>query len=83
MLLAAAASGFRPFLTPLPVWDHWMWLILPLCVAVAVVWKAMRVPSLADVPKEAGRLLLYILAGYTAGALLVWAIVSVADHVAG
>ena len=37
---AAAPAGpyhyTRPFLQPLPVWNYWPWLLVPLAVAVAV-----------------------------------------------
>ena len=33
--LLAAEETFRPFWQPLPVWDYWYLLLLPLCVGVA------------------------------------------------
>jgi hypothetical protein len=32
--------AFVPFLDPVPVWDYWYLLVLPLCVGIAVVWKS-------------------------------------------
>jgi TRAP-type C4-dicarboxylate transport system permease large subunit len=59
------------FLHPLPVWDYWYLLLLPLCAAVAIVYKAMRCRSLADVPREAAQTTGWILlAMLTAGAVL-------------
>ena len=60
--------GYRPLLEPLPVWDYWYLLILPLCVGIAVVWKSVKCRSMADVPREAAGLLLWILGGFAAAA---------------
>ncbi|HEX8915705.1 MAG TPA: hypothetical protein VF796_25350 [Humisphaera sp.] len=81
-LLAQAAAArpagrpdfvYRPFLTPLPLWgDHtWPWLVIPLCVAVAVVYKSIKCRHMSQVPKEAAVLTVWILAGMAiaAGAL--------------
>jgi hypothetical protein len=64
----------RPFLQPLPIWDYWPWLLLPLCVAVAVVYKSIKCRHMRQVPKEAGVLTLYILGGM-AGAAAALAVV--------
>jgi type VI protein secretion system component VasK len=74
MMVLAQAFVYRPFLTPLPIWDYWMWLILPLCVAVGVVWKCMKCRRLSDLPFEAGRVTLWIIAGLTFAAFAVWGI---------
>jgi hypothetical protein len=60
--------AYRPFLDPLPVWNHWLWLILPLCIAVAVVYKSMKCRTIKQVPLEAGAVVLWILGGFAAAA---------------
>lgn len=36
-----------PFLSPMPVPGWWWWLLLvPLVFAIAVIWKAVRLPTL-------------------------------------
>ena len=47
--------AYRPFLDPLPVWPNtvWPWLLLPLCLAVSVVYKSVRCGSMRHVPREA------------------------------
>ncbi len=67
-------SGYMPFLDPLPIWSHaWWWpaLLLPLCAAVAVVYKSIRCREMSEVPREALILFIFIVAGMvlTAGAL--------------
>ncbi len=60
--------AYRPFLDPLPVWDAWYLLILPLCIGIAVVWKSIKCRSMRDVPREAAVLLFWILGGFAAAA---------------
>ena len=60
--------AYRPFLDPLPVWDYWTLLILPLCIAVAVVYKSMKCSRMSQVPLEAGQIVLWIIGGFAAAA---------------
>jgi hypothetical protein len=60
--------AFRPFLEPLPVWDFWYLLAIPLCVGIAVVWKSVKCRTMAEVPRESAVLLLWILGGFAAAA---------------
>jgi TRAP-type C4-dicarboxylate transport system permease large subunit len=45
-----------PFLAPMPIDDVWFLLVLPLVVAVAVVYKTIRLDDLLKVPRESLRL---------------------------
>jgi hypothetical protein len=68
---AAAAHVFRPFWQPLPVWNYWYLLLLPLCAAISIVYKSIKCREMRQVPREAGVIFLMILAGMTfAGAAL-------------
>ena len=58
----------RPFLQPLPVWNYWPWLLVPLAVAVAVVYKSIKCRRVKQVPKEAAVLTLWILGGMVVAA---------------
>ena len=49
----AAAQGYVPFMQPLPAWDVWYLLAVPLCAAVSVVYKSIRCRSMRKVPREA------------------------------
>jgi hypothetical protein len=62
---------YVPFLKPLPAWgDHvWPWLLVPLCVGVAVVYKSLKCHSMRQVPREAFVLTVWILAGMAIAAL--------------
>jgi hypothetical protein len=61
--------AYRPFLDPLPVWGYWPLLILPLCIAVAVVYKSMKCSTMSQVPREAGQIVLWIIGGFSGAAL--------------
>jgi hypothetical protein len=68
---AAAAAPYRytrPFLQPLPVWNYWPWLLVPLAIAVAVVYKSIKCRRVSQVPKEAAVLTLWILGGMVVAA---------------
>jgi hypothetical protein len=72
MLLLA----YRPFLDPLPVWHYWFLLIVPLCAAVAIVYKSMKCSSMKQVPLEAGIIILWIIGGFSAAAVALMALVA-------
>ncbi|MDB5296300.1 MAG: hypothetical protein JWO31_2283 [Phycisphaerales bacterium] len=71
------AFHYVPFLKPLPVWGDraWPWLLLPLCVAVAVVYKSIKCRTVRQVPKEAALLTVWIVAGMLIAAVVLAAIV--------
>lgn len=63
MILADIA--FTPFVDPLPIWSPpWLWavLLIPLCAAVAVVYKAVKCGSVRRIPREATVLFVTIIA---------------------
>lgn len=72
----ASSLAYRPFLDPLPVWDYWYALAIPLCVGIAVVWKSVKCRSMADVPREAGLIVLWIIGGFAAAAALLYGLVA-------
>ena len=62
------------FMDPLPIWvRNWIWplLLLPLCLAVAIVYKSVRCRTMSTVPREATGLFITIVLGMvvTAAAL--------------
>ena len=68
--------AYRPFLDPLPIWDYWFVLIIPLCVAVAIVYKSMKCRTMSLVPKEAGAIVLWIIGGFSAAAVVLMVLVN-------
>jgi hypothetical protein len=37
--------AYRPFLEPLAVDRYWLWLLIPMVMAIAVVYKAVKIPN--------------------------------------
>jgi hypothetical protein len=61
--------GLAPFMQPLPAWDYWYLLAIPLCAGVAVVYKAIRCRWMKSVPREAAKMTGWILAGLVGAAI--------------
>ena len=58
--------AFTPFLDPLPIWSpDWLWavLLIPLCAAVAVVYKTIKCGTISRIGREALVLFVTILLG--------------------
>ena len=72
MLLAQAddaARAFRPFWQPLPVWDYWYLLLLPLCLGISIVYKSIKVRTMRQMPREASVIFVMILLGMALAAV--------------
>ena len=57
-----------PFLYPLPIWDYWPWLLIPLTAGVSIVYKSVKCQSMKQVPREALVIFVWILVGMAAAA---------------
>lgn len=57
----AVFSYDNPFIQPLPLWDAWPWLLLPLCAGIAIVYKSVKCESMRRVPWEATVIFAWIL----------------------
>jgi hypothetical protein len=51
-----------------------LWLLLPLALAVAVVYKTVRAQSLPMIPRQVGALYLYLVAALTVLCGALWAV---------
>jgi len=69
--------AWRPFLDPLPLHTGWMFLAIPLAVAIAVVYKTLKLDDLAALPSEATRLTVIILIALVAAAAGLWALTEI------
>ena len=68
-ILASHPLGdYVPFIYPLPIWDYWPWLIIPLCAGVSIVYKSVKCQSMRQVPREALVIFVWILIGMVAAA---------------
>ncbi len=58
--------AFMPLYDPLPALfpgmsEQWLWLVIPLAVAISVVYKCTRVPDLKTLPRDAARMSLELI----------------------
>ncbi len=77
-----AILAYTPFLYPLPVWSNrvWPWLLLPLCIAVAVVYKCTKCRSMRRVPIESATLAFWIVLGMSGAAVALTVLVKVMER---
>ena len=79
MFLANGDYHYELFKKPLPVWKYWYLLLLPLCLAIAIVYKAIRCESMKRVPREAIGLFVFIIVVMVAAAGALAALVNFLD----
>ena len=75
-----ASLAVTPFLQPLPVWDYWVWLLIPLCLGVSIVYKSVRIDSMRRLPFEAVRATVWIVAGMAVAAAALLLLVNALSH---
>jgi hypothetical protein len=67
------------FVNPAVIPESWqLWLLLPLCLSVSAVYKAIRVPDVRSLPIEIARMMLYLLGGLAALAAVLWVVFKLA-----
>lgn len=65
-------AGYRPFLDPVPIDDFWLILLVPLVIAVAVVYKAIKLDDLSELPRQATHLAGQIMVFMVLAAAALW-----------
>jgi hypothetical protein len=75
-----AVLSFEWFVQPLPIWDYWLVLLLPLSIAVAIVYKSIKCKSMKQVPREATVITFWILLSFAAAAFLLNELVRVLER---
>ncbi len=53
--------AFRLFHEPLPLERHWLLLVVPLVVVIAVVYKTIKIDDLSQLPRQSAWLSVQIL----------------------
>jgi len=71
-MIELSLLAYRPFLDPLPVDRFWLLLLVPLVILVAVVYKAIRLPDLAHLPRQSASLAAQILIFMVLAAAALW-----------
>jgi len=54
--LASLGLAWTPFLQPVPLDDHWLWLVAPIVVAISVTYKTIKIDDLRNLPKQSAML---------------------------
>lgn len=72
--------AYRPFLDPLPIWrlPVQLWtavLLIPLTIAIAVVYKSIKCHRMNRVPRQSAALTGWILLFMVVAAIVLWAVV--------
>jgi hypothetical protein len=70
--------AYTPFVQPLPVWDIWYLLALPIIAALSIVYKSIRCHEMKRVPREAAVIFITIVAGMLLAAGALWGLVRLA-----
>lgn len=70
--LLTTTLAFRPFLDPIPGDRYWMLMLVPMVVAIAVVYKTIKTDRLQKVPREAAVLAAQIVAFMAMAAAALW-----------
>lgn len=79
-LAEAARTGFELFREPLPVWDYWYLLLIPLCVGISIVYKAIKCREVRQVPREAAVICTVILVGMVVAATALYGLMRVLEQ---
>ncbi len=79
VVLATFTAGWIPFLEPLDVDGRWQWpfLLIPLALAIAIVFKTLKIDDLRRLPKAAGWMAVQIVLFMMASALVLWGLMDV------
>ncbi len=73
--------AYTPFLQPIPgIWDYWIWLLLPLCFGVSVVYKSIKCRNMKAVPLQALLITIYILLSMAAAGAALAGVVRVLER---
>jgi len=75
--LILASPDYVPFVYPMPIWDYWPWLIIPLAAGVSIVYKSVKCQSMNLVPKEALQIFVMILVGMVAAGVTLAGVVKI------
>jgi len=68
------------FVRPLPVWNYWWLLLVPLCAGISIVYKSIKCSSIRQVPWEASVITVWMIASMVAAAAVLYGIVHLVGH---
>lgn len=68
----AALLAYRPFLDPAPIDRYWLWLLPPLILVIALVYRTIKSEVLVALPRHAGYLAFQISVFMVLAAAALW-----------
>ena len=80
LAVESAAKGFEWFRQPVPVWDYWYLLLIPLCLGISIVYKAIKCREMKQVPREAGVIFAMIMLGMILAAIALYVLMRVLEQ---
>jgi hypothetical protein len=80
LLAQEAARAFELFRQPLPVWNYWYLLLLPLCAGVSIVYKSIKCREMNQVPREATVIFVMIILGMAGAAAALYALMRLLER---
>ena len=60
---------------PLPVATYWLWLAFPLCLAISVVYKAIKAQRFGDIFPAAAVLFVAMIGGLALVTIALWLLI--------
>lgn len=78
MMFSSLPIAYMPLRDPLPVGDYWLLLLLPLVIAISVVYKTIKLHDLSRLPREAAVLAGQIIAFMVLAAAGLWLLTELA-----
>ena len=73
-------TAWVPFLQPMDLHAHWLWLLLPLVFGIALVYKTLKLPDVSMILAETTRLSIYIFVLMFAAGTILWAVVETVER---
>lgn len=67
-----SALAYRPFLDPAPIEQYWLWLLPPLILVIAIVYRTIKTEQLSTVPGRAAYLAFQIGVFIVLAGALLW-----------
>lgn len=75
---SGSGAAYRPFLDPLDLHEAWWLTLLPLALGISLSYKAVRVGSLRELPKQVVVMTVQVVVGMALLAAATYAIVELA-----
>jgi hypothetical protein len=76
----SATRAFELFRQPLPVWDYWYLLLIPLCLGISIVYKAIKCREMKQVTREASVIFAMIMLGMILAAIALYSLMRVLEQ---